>query len=216
MVYARSPGMELSFSKFRLRFYFFVGALICQLIASNIPAFDTSHLVSKPSSNSPDSTLLDFSRDSSATGYSVDFNDYPPNLVPSAGLRWDALHYIDVALSGAYTYEHQYAFSPGVPIVLRLIYLGKEQLYRLVSRMLLPGSKSTEFCSILTNLINALLVAMVASQPSLALYNLTERVTRSKEFSFLTLLVHVILGAPPVIIRSVYAEPFFAWFTFEG
>ncbi|CAE6361242.1 unnamed protein product [Rhizoctonia solani] len=210
--------MERPFSKLRLRIYFFICALICQLVAPIIPAFDTSHLVPlKPSSNLPHSTMLPgFSQASQTTDHQIDLSRYPLQLIPSAGLRWDALHYLDVALSGTYTYEHQYAFSPGVPIILRLAHTGKELVYNLVSSPSLLRLTNIQLRSTLVELVNAFLVAMLAVQPGLALYDLTERITHSREFSFLTLLVHVILGAPPVIIRSAYAEPFFAWFTFEG
>ncbi|CEL56840.1 hypothetical protein RSOLAG1IB_08118 [Rhizoctonia solani AG-1 IB] len=195
-----------------------LGALICQTIAPIIPAFDTSHLVPpKDGFDLPGSRMsLDFNRASQDAGNHMSSSDYSPELVPSAGLRWDTLHYLDVALSGTYTYEHQHAFSPGVPIVLRLVHIGKEFLLSLAPRLPLIGYTNTQLHGYLANLINTFLVAMLAAQPSLALYNLTKTITHSKEFSFLTLLVHVILGAPPVIIRSAYGEPFFAWLTFEG
>ncbi|CAE6511878.1 unnamed protein product, partial [Rhizoctonia solani] len=205
--------MERPVSSFKLRLYFFIGVIICHAVAPLIPAFDTSHLVLlNPVDNLPRPKTSPLSL---SHGIVDERMEDSPKLLPSLGLRWDTLHYRDVALHGTYAYEHQYAFSLGVPIVLRLVQSGKEILFSLVLPSS-PGFMNIELRSWLSDIINAFLVAMLASQPCLALYRLTEKLTRSKDFSYLTLLVHVLMGAPPVIIRSSYAEPFFAWFTFEG
>ncbi|KAL5632882.1 hypothetical protein ACGC1H_005733 [Rhizoctonia solani] len=214
LLHHRQSPMERSVSRLKLRLYFFIGVIICHAVALLIPAFDTSHLVLlTPVDNLPDPTTSPLSL---SHGLVDERMEDPPKLLPSPGLRWDALHYHDVALHGAYTYEHQYAFSLGVPIILRLVQSGKEILFSLVLPSFSPGFMNIQLHSWLSDIINAFLVAMLASQPCLALYKLTEKLTRSKDFSYLTLLVHVLMGAPPVIIRSSYAEPFFAWFTFEG
>ncbi|KAJ1303037.1 hypothetical protein OPQ81_011238 [Rhizoctonia solani] len=215
----RRPRMEQPFSKFKLRLFFFIGAIIIQIIAPLISTFDTSHLVPANAI----SEVLDVKKLPLGIGHRSpdndelnDLNSSLPQLVPSPGLRWDALHYLDVALHGTYAYEHQYAFSPGIPIVLRLVHLGKELLFDIAASYPLLESMNSQLRAWLDNIINAFLVAMLAAQPSIALYRLTELFTHSKEFSYLTLMMHLLMSAPPVIIRSVYAEPFFAWFTFEG
>ncbi|KAH7337312.1 GPI mannosyltransferase 2 [Rhizoctonia solani] len=207
--------MQRPFSEFRLRIYFFIGTLLCHALAPLLPAFDTSHLVPlNPIPDYPDPTTSPLYANHGRL--SGEFSSHLPKLVPSLGMRWDTLHFLDVALYGTYAYEHQYAFSLGVPIILRLVHLGKELLFSLSIPQSSQGSVNIILRGWLGGLINTLLVAMLATQPCLALYRLTEKITHSEEFSYLSLVVYIVMGAPPVIIRSAYAEPFFAWFTFEG
>ncbi|CAE6429241.1 unnamed protein product [Rhizoctonia solani] len=211
--------MGKPFSSFKLRFCFFIGAIICQTVAPLIPAFDTSHLVPLTFVDEfPDPKTSPFylNHDSAVDKRMDNLATSPPQLAPSTVLRWDTLHYLDVALYGTYAYEHQYAFSLGVPIVLRIAHWGKELFFKLIFPLSFLGTMNTQIRSWVTVLINTLLVAMLAAQPCLALYRLSEKISHSKEFSYLSLIIHALMGAPPVIIRSAYAEPFFAWFTFEG
>ncbi|KAF8594119.1 hypothetical protein BDV93DRAFT_459619, partial [Ceratobasidium sp. AG-I] len=120
------------------------------------------------------------------------------NLIPLVGLRWDALYYYDVALCGTYLFEQHYAFSPGLPIVLRLVDLAQPRLDRSL------------FVTKVT------LLALLACEPCLELYRLTKCVTLSDDFALLATVVQVLMGAPPVMLRSAYAEPFFAWSSFKG
>lgn len=72
------------------------GSLI--YLASFLPPFDSSHLVHNPD------------------------NPIYPTLTrwASSQLRWDAFHFAHIAQARGYTYEYEYAFMPGVPIVMRL------------------------------------------------------------------------------------------------
>ncbi|KDN46947.1 hypothetical protein RSAG8_04024, partial [Rhizoctonia solani AG-8 WAC10335] len=158
--------MERPFSRFKLGLYFFIGAIICQAVSPLIPAFDTSHLVLlNPVVNLPDPKTSPhyMSHDFTVDGHIDDLANSSPKLIPSPGQRWDALHYLDVALHGTYTYEHQYAFSLGVPIVLRLIHSGKELLFSLVFPSSFFGSINTQMCTWLADLIDAFLAAMLAA-----------------------------------------------------
>lgn len=62
-------------------------------------------------------------------------NEISPSLVSLPGLRWDGLHYHGIALYGTYIFEEQYAFSPGIPIVLHLFHLAKHYLLIAVRRL---------------------------------------------------------------------------------
>lgn len=54
--------------------------------------FDASHIISEPN----------------------------PWSLTSVLLRWDAFHYLTIAMEGKYRFEHQFAFFPGTPIILKL------------------------------------------------------------------------------------------------
>lgn len=43
----------------------------------------------------------------------------PFSVIPDVLLRWDTFHFSSIALKG-YVYEHQFAFMPGIPLVMRL------------------------------------------------------------------------------------------------
>ncbi|KAF8594116.1 hypothetical protein BDV93DRAFT_502211 [Ceratobasidium sp. AG-I] len=111
------------------------------------------------------------------------------NWITSVDQRWDALYYHDVALRGTYLFEQQYAFSPSVPVVLRLVDLARCGL-----RFLIQSS----------------------AEPIPRLSGLTKGATLSDDFALLATAVQALMGAPPVMLRSADAEPFFAWSSFKG
>ncbi|KAF8595854.1 hypothetical protein BDV93DRAFT_528370 [Ceratobasidium sp. AG-I] len=220
----------------KVRLGFVVATLIFQFVGSQVPVFDSSHLLQHE--RPPDNPRLHESRVElnnqsltnvvsgldSLAGSLVrkkpsDLLIEAPSLIPSAGLRWDALYYHDVALRGTYLFEQQYAFSPGVPIILRLVDLAKRNLLYLIQPLEKAGSSSLWAKPLVDWLLfvtKVTLLGLLACEPCLELYRLTKSVTLSDDFALLAMMVQVLMGAPPVMFRSAYAEPFFAWSSFKG
>ncbi|KAG8796441.1 ER membrane glycoprotein subunit of the GPI transamidase complex-like protein [Ceratobasidium sp. 428] len=219
--------------KTQLRIAFVLSSFLAQILAPTVPAFDTSHLINFRSLGNTDSQSrsIDGFGDvisESSTGSQASSNHFSssphldnssprvPQLVDSAGLRWDALHYQAIALHGSYIFEHQYAFSPGVPIVLRLVSFGKQLLDRLLNEQYISSKLAEYALNTLISLVKACLIGLLASEPCLEIYKLTLSITQSNDYAYLTFLVFIIMGAPPVFFRNSYAEPFFAYFSFKG
>ncbi|KAG8790825.1 ER membrane glycoprotein subunit of the GPI transamidase complex-like protein [Ceratobasidium sp. 428] len=223
--------------KTQLRIAFVLLSFLAQILAPTVPAFDTSHLIdfrsqgnTKTQSRSANGSGNVISK--SSAGSQASSNHFLPTphldsssprvaqLVDSAGLRWDALHYQAIALHGSYIFEHQYAFSPGVPIMLRLVSFGKHYSFQLLDRLLHGQYISSRLAEYLLNtlvpLVKAGLIGLLSSEPCLEIYKLTLSITQSNDYAYLTFLVFIIMGAPPVFFRNSYAEPFFAYFSFKG
>ncbi|KAG8721743.1 hypothetical protein FRC08_010624 [Ceratobasidium sp. 394] len=173
--------------KSRLRLGFVAVAVLAQILAPKIPAFDTSHLI-HPSDQNAGITktwnvlgFIDTSSqskvDSVGSKLSLDPGSpspYVPRLIDFSGLRWDALHYNSVALHGLYIFEHQYAFSPGVPIMLRLVHLGKLYLFRLVDyfhiETWLSHNLAASIWRVSAVTAKAGLIGLLACEPCLEIY----------------------------------------------
>ncbi|QRV91959.1 glycosyltransferase family 76 protein [Ceratobasidium sp. AG-Ba] len=217
----------------KLRLAFFCAAALAQALAPKIPAFDSSHLIypryEQSISNHSDIYTTQTEPDSRRnpppglgtknTMLREDSDHVPldvPELIDSAGLRWDALHFQAVALRGSYAFEHQYAFSPGVPIILRLVYFGKQQLFDLIRLSHIDEYISPLILNVFTAILKAVLTGLLASEPCIELYSLTASISYSHEYAYLVLIIFIMMGAPPVVLRNAYAEPFFAYFSFRG
>ncbi|KAF8597141.1 hypothetical protein BDV93DRAFT_569825 [Ceratobasidium sp. AG-I] len=128
--------------KLKVRLGFVVATLIFQFVGSRVPVFNSSHLLQyeQPSNNLQLQKFgVELNNQSLASGISgpgspagspirenpTDPRTEPPSLIHSASIRWDALYYHDVALRGTYLFGQHYAFSPGVPLILRLVNLAK-------------------------------------------------------------------------------------------
>ncbi|KDQ15752.1 glycosyltransferase family 76 protein [Botryobasidium botryosum FD-172 SS1] len=135
------------------------------------------------------------------TSPAVDFA--PPSAVPSA-YRWDALHFAHVAQNG-YHYEHEFAFFPGTPAVMKLAaglarstgaFRGED-----LGFVLRAGS----------------IAAWLCNQYSITdLYALTYHHTNSLELSFLTALLSLLPSSPATAHAGAYAEPFFTFLSYRG
>jgi hypothetical protein len=133
---------------------FLLGATIAWIVAPQVPAFDTSHLIENHTGD-------------------------VAQLVHLPSLRWDALHYLEVAMHGTYTYEHQYAFSPGVPLVLRFVQCAKFYALsplRQGAAYFMSNFQTSRKYSLIIEAFNSLLVASLAIQPCLGIYRLANPV----------------------------------------
>ncbi|KAH8119351.1 hypothetical protein DFH11DRAFT_1564543 [Phellopilus nigrolimitatus] len=123
---------------------------------------------------------------------------------PASLLRWDAFHFVHVARDG-YVYEHEYAFFPGTPLIMRygakllhFVGLGSEGS---LSSLLVAG---------------ALASAAVAVDAAFTLYDLTLHHFRSPATALLVSLLSLLSSSPPTLRYAPYAEPFFAYLSYKG
>jgi phosphatidylinositol glycan class V len=114
-------------------------------------------------------------------------------------LRWDVFHFAHVAEHG-YVYEYEWAFYPGLPILLR--YTSK----------LLGNIGSDGYQQML---IAGALVAMCADS-TLTLYALTEQLFHSRSFAFLASLLSLLPSSPATLRHAAYTEPFFTYLSYKG
>jgi GPI mannosyltransferase 2 len=126
----------------------------------------------------------------------------PPALrtFASSLLRWDAFHFAGIAKDG-YSYEHHWAFFPGVPFLLQM-----------VDR--LPTFFLDDTTSALTWV--ALFHALIAIPTTRAIYRLTLIHFRSPSFALLTALLSLFPASPATLYFAPYAEPIFTFLSYQG
>lgn len=101
--------------------------------------------------------------------------------------RWDVLHFKDIADNG-YRWEHQYAFFPAVPILLRHL------------------SPFTIF----------LLNSALAYDSTLTLYKLSLHHLGRQDLSRLAALLSLLPSSPATLYFAPYTEPFFTYLSYRG
>ena len=119
---------------------------------------------------------------------------------PSALLRWDAFHFAGIANDG-YSYEHHWAFFPGVPLLLRVA----DDLPAFAL-----DNTASAFAWI------ALLHAALAIPTTRAIYRLTSIHFRSPSFALLTALLSLLPASPVTLYLAPYAEPTFTFLSYQG
>lgn len=123
-------------------------------------------------------------------------SDTITNRFISTTLRWDVFHFLEIAQSG-YTYEHLYAFLPGVPAILRAT--SAVFGYGTISGMLWRCWVAIIYCLTLPTL-----------------YDLTLFQTGSQELAMLASACSIIVTSPSTLLHAPYTEPFFAFCSFKG
>jgi phosphatidylinositol glycan class V len=129
--------------------------------------------------------------------------DASPTLVrsptwPLPLLRWDAFHFTHLAHTNLqYTYEYEWAFFPGTPLVMRTVawlYGGSE-----LHHLMLAGAMAAAACDSTTTL-----------------YGLTLHHLRSPSLAFLASLLSLLPTSPATLRLACYSEPFFTLFSYKG
>lgn len=167
----------------KLRLGFILATLLVQAFSPQVPAYDTSHLIRSTQldrggnsyhvANMNQNTYIDVDPCCFSPADSYAFEP-SPSLIPLPGLRWDGLHYHGIALYGTYIFEEQYAFSPGIPIVLRLVHLAKHYLLITVRHLEVTGASflnrpfELEGWAMTTSKV--LMLGLLACQPCLEVY----------------------------------------------
>jgi phosphatidylinositol glycan class V len=126
-----------------------------------------------------------------------------PSAFPSFAstlFRWDAFHFTAISKDG-YSYEHQWAFFPGIPSLLRV-----------ADR--LPALFFDDATSALSWL--ALLHVAIAIPTTRAIYYLTLIHFQSPSFALLTALLSLLPASPTTLYFAPYAEPIFTFLSYQG
>ncbi|TFK75315.1 hypothetical protein BDN72DRAFT_810844 [Pluteus cervinus] len=119
---------------------------------------------------------------------------------PSPLLRWDTFHYLHIAKHG-YVYEHEWAFFPGVPFVMRLLAQPLQYLTHLES--------SQNF------LLSGALLAM-SCDTTWTLYDLTYHHLKSLHLAYIASLLSLLPSSPTTLHLAPYAEPYFTYLAYKG
>uniref|UniRef100_D8QD02 GPI mannosyltransferase 2 n=1 Tax=Schizophyllum commune (strain H4-8 / FGSC 9210) TaxID=578458 RepID=D8QD02_SCHCM len=106
-------------------------------------------------------------------------------------VRWDVFHFAQIA-RGGYQYEHQWAFFPGLPWLLRATAF-KERDY------LLGG---------------ALLVLLCDT--TLVMYDLSLLALGNRDAALLSAMLSLLPSSPATLRLVPYAEPFFTYLSYRG
>jgi phosphatidylinositol glycan class V len=125
-----------------------------------------------------------------------------PSAFPSFAsslFRWDAFHFTAIAKDG-YSYEHHWAFFPGVPMLLR----AADRLPALFLHVATPLSWL------------ALLNTAIAIPTTRAIYHLTLIHFQSPSFALLTALLSLLPASPATLYFAPYAEPIFTFLSYQG
>lgn len=148
-------------------------------LASYLPAFDSSA-----------KTVLD---------------DSAPYLISSL-LRWDAFHFAHIARHG-YVYEYEWAFFPGLPLVMNL--LGR------ISH-LLKASQGDLDLRWEDVLLGGAIAATVACSNTRTLYQLSLHHLKSPPLALIVSLLSLLPSSPATLHYAPYMEPFFTCFSYKG
>lgn len=125
---------------------------------------------------------------------------FVPSAFPSSLFRWDAFHFNAIAKDG-YSYEHHWAFFPGVPLLLR----AAGRLPALFFDVAIPALSWF-----------ALLNTAIAIPTTRAIYHLTLIHFRSPSFALLTALLSLLPASPATLYFAPYAEPIFTFLSYQG
>jgi phosphatidylinositol glycan class V len=131
--------------------------------------------------------------------------DSAPRLVAVSSwtqplLRWDEFHFLHIAHHG-YTYENQWAFFPGAPLLMR---------FSAFLLSLLPGVSTHP------DLLLAGATAALACDGTRTLYDLSLHHLRSPHLALLTALLSLIPSSPATLHFTPCSEPFFTFLSYKG
>ncbi|KAL1743138.1 glycosyltransferase family 76 protein [Schizophyllum fasciatum] len=112
-------------------------------------------------------------------------------LCADALVRWDVFHFAQIARTG-YEYEHQWAFFPGVPWLLRVTAFSEREF-------MLGG---------------ALLVLLCDT--TLVMYDLSLHLLGNRDVALLSAMLSLLPSSPATLRLVPYAEPFFTYLSYKG
>lgn len=132
----------------------------------------------------------------------IDDNDDASVFLTSL-LRWDVFHFARVAANG-HVYEHDWAFFPGVPLIMR--WSGT-----LLSAL---GLSNPGWPSLLAG--GAFVCALLDLDTTRTLYALSLHHLHSPSAAFLTVALSLLASSTPALRFTPYSEPFFTYFSYRG
>lgn len=180
-----------------LRAFSFAATLLTLLFTiavSQLPLFDASPSVLLPAPRPEDASLPVRIR----------------HVLASSVLRWDAFHFAHIA-TAHYVYEHEWAFFPGIRVVMR-------DLGHIVS--FLFDDDYDVSVGVNPKLENALLGGLLGALPTafsvVTLYDLSLEHLGSSDAAFLAALLSLLPSSPVTLRVSGYTEPYFTFFSYQG
>ncbi|PFH51993.1 glycosyltransferase family 76 protein [Amanita thiersii Skay4041] len=124
-----------------------------------------------------------------AAQYLLLFDNSPRLLLHSSPLlRWDSFHFTHIATHG-YFYEHEWAFFPALPAILRILH----------SPYSLPP-----------------LLAALTCDSALTLYQLSLYHLRSPSLALIAAILFLLPSSPVTLRLAPYTEPFFTYLSYKG
>ncbi|KAL1687520.1 glycosyltransferase family 76 protein [Schizophyllum commune] len=106
-------------------------------------------------------------------------------------VRWDVFHFAQIA-RGGYQYEHQSAFFPGLPWLLRATALSEREY-------LLGGALLVLFCD-----------------TTLVMYDISLLFLGNRDAALLSAMLSLLPSSPATLRLVPYAEPFFTYLSYRG
>ncbi|KAH9945639.1 glycosyltransferase family 76 protein [Amylocystis lapponica] len=131
-------------------------------------------------------------------------NNSPTSRLAGPLLRWDTFHFAHIASSG-YTYEYEWAFFSGTPLVMRTM----AYIFRLC------GVSPPESISLEGLLVGGALIAAICGSTT-TLYRLTLHHMRSPSVALLAALLSLLPSSPATLRLAGYTEPFFTYLSYKG
>jgi phosphatidylinositol glycan class V len=122
-------------------------------------------------------------------------------------LRWDTFQFGPIALDG-YVYEHNWAFFPGTPLVMR--YSG------LIVEFFRGTGKEATAVSWESMLFGSALAVLLTFGATSTLYRLSVYHLRTPQLAFVASLLSLIPTSPATLYLAPYAEPFFTYLSYKG
>ena len=107
-------------------------------------------------------------------------------------LRWDAFHYLHIAQHG-YVYEHEWAFFPGSPLIMRY------------------GSRFLR-----GDYLTAVFIAALACETTDTLYALSLHHLKSPKLALVATLLSLLPTSPVTLYFGPCSEPFFTFLSYRG
>jgi GPI mannosyltransferase 2 len=124
-----------------------------------------------------------------------------PKLI-SALLRWDAFHFAHIA-QGGYVFEHEWAFFPGTPLVMRGVGM-------------LLGALSGQEISYAHLLLGGALGALLAGNAAFLVYELSLNHLGSPPLALLAATLSLFPSSPTASFVAPYTESFFTYLSYRG
>jgi hypothetical protein len=122
-------------------------------------------------------------------------------------LRWDTFQFGPIALDG-YVYEHNWAFFPGTPLVMR--YSG------LIVKFFRGTGKEATAVSWEIMLFGSALAVLLTFGATSTLYRLSVYHLRTPQLAFVASLLSLIPTSPATLYLAPYTEPFFTYLSYKG
>lgn len=118
-------------------------------------------------------------------------------------LRWDAFHFAHVSKQG-YLYEHEWAFFPGAPWIMR----ASAKVLQLLTRSGAPSDWGPF-------LQGAAIMALACDTP-ITLYHLSVHHLRSPSVAFIAASLSLLPSSPVTLYLAACSEPFFTCLSYKG